>query len=131
MECHPVDLLLPTVPIPERHGVGEGAVVEVITQGEVGLVTLLLTYFRKHNGKGGMHLVPSELDAAIILQVPVDARCDVDPSVAAHDNLAALLVEFEEIHIGLLLLDNELLRCTLVDAFEQGLHRVGCYQSGG
>ena len=77
-----------------------------------------------------MHLVPSELDAAIILQVPVDARCDVDPSVAAHDNLAALLIEFEEIHIGLLLLDNELLRCTLVDAFEQGLHRVGCYQLG-
>ena len=125
MERHPVDLLLPTVPIPERHGVGEGAIVEVVTQGEVGLVTLLLAYLWKDSREGGMHLVPCELDAAIILQVPVDARSNVDPSVASHDNLAALLVEFEEIHVGLLLLNNELLRRSLVDAFEQRLHRIG------
>ena len=31
VECHPVDFLLPSVPIPESHGVGEGAVVEVVT----------------------------------------------------------------------------------------------------
>ena len=39
MKGHPVNFLFPAFPIPESHGVGMGAIVEVVAQLEVGLVS--------------------------------------------------------------------------------------------
>ena len=35
MQCHPVQFLFPTFPIPKCHGVGVGAVIEIVTQGQI------------------------------------------------------------------------------------------------
>ena len=32
VQCHPINLLLPSFPVPERHRIAESAVVEVVTQ---------------------------------------------------------------------------------------------------
>ena len=50
VEGHPVDLALPALPVPERHGIRERAVVEVVAQGEVSLMTLLLFHGGEHGG---------------------------------------------------------------------------------
>ena len=92
MKCHPVDFLLPALPAPERHRVAEGTVIEVIAQGEIGLVALLLRDCGEHSGQLGLHLVPSEMDAGIVLQVPVHTRGDVHPGVSSHHDLLTSLI---------------------------------------
>ena len=58
VQRHPVDLLFPTRPIPEGHGIRESAVVEVVPQGQIGLVAFFLSHSRHHGGQLGLHLVP-------------------------------------------------------------------------
>ena len=75
--------------------------------------------------KFGLHLVPCKVDACMVFQVPVDARGDVHPGIAAHHDLRALLVEFKEILLALHQLCLKLGRCTLVDSFQQIVNGVG------
>ena len=49
MKRHPVDLLLPALPVPEGHRVRERAIIEVVTESEVRFVALFLRYSRKHS----------------------------------------------------------------------------------
>ena len=48
MQGKPVDLLFPTFPIPEGHGIREGTIVKGVTLRKIGLVSFLLSDSRKH-----------------------------------------------------------------------------------
>ena len=130
MQRHPVDLLLPAFPSPEGHGVRESAVVEVIAQPQIGLVAFLLRYCWKHGREFGLHLVPGEMDAGIILQVPVHTRSDVHPRVTSHHDLLALLIQFEEVVLALHLLNLKLRRSAFVDTLQEFIHWISpCIQA--
>ena len=129
MKCHPVDFLLPTIPAPERHGVGESAIVEVVAKREVCLVTLLLRNSGENGWEFSLHLVPRKMDTSIVLQVPVHTRGDVHPSISSYHHLLALLVEFEEVFLTLHLLNLKLSRSALVDTLQEFIHRISpCLQ---
>ena len=119
VEHHPVNFLLPARPVPEGHGIREGAVVEVVAQRQVGFVAFLLLHGGHHLGQADLHLVPAEVYAGMILQVPVQAHANAHPRVAPHHGPVALLVQLEEVAVGLLQLNLELARGTLVDALQQ------------
>ena len=78
-----------------------------------------LGYSRKHFGQIGRHTVPREMNTCMVFQVPVDTSSNTYIVISPHDHLIAFLVEFKEIHIGLLLLNDELLGSSLVDTFQQ------------
>ena len=61
----------------------------------------------------------------MILQVPIDAGSDAHIVITSHHNLIALLVEFEKIHLRLLMLDNELLGSSFVYTFQQADDGIG------
>ena len=46
------------------------------------------------------HVVPRQVYAGIVFQVPVDAHGDVDPRVAPYHYALSLLVQFEEVVVG-------------------------------
>ena len=60
----------------------------------------------------------------MVLQVPVHARGNVYPRIAAHNDLTTLLVEFEKVLVALHQLCLKLGRCTLVDTFQQFIYRI-------
>ena len=72
MECHPVDFLFPALPVPESHRIGERAVIEVVAQTEIRLMTLFLADSRQYGRQLRLHLVPRKMDTSIILEIPVD-----------------------------------------------------------
>ena len=86
MKRHPVYFFLPSVPVPESHCVGEGTVVEIVAQFEVGLVALLLLDGWQYCWQFGVHAVPCDMDAGIMLQIPVDAHGNIHPGVAPDDD---------------------------------------------
>ena len=72
------------------------------------------------------------MDAAVVLQIPVDARGDVHPRVAPDDGLSAPLVQFEVVEVvPPFLFDDELLACPLVDALQQAVDGRGGAEGGG
>ena len=73
VQSHPVYLFLPALPSPERHGIAERAVVEVVTEAQVCLPAFLPCHCRQDLRQLGMHLVPGKMHTGIILQVPVDS----------------------------------------------------------
>ena len=101
VQSHPVYFLLPAVPIPERHRIAECAVVKIITQSQVGLVTFLLLNFWHHSGQLCLHLVPTKVYPCVILQIPVESRCDVYPCVSTNHHLLSLLVELKKVFFAL------------------------------
>ena len=120
VQCHPVNLLLPAFPVPEGHGVRKRAVVEVVAQRHLCLVLLLFLDTRQHGRQHGLRVVPRDVDAAVVLQVPVHAHGHVDPVMAAHDDLRSLLVEFEEfLSVVLQQFQFKLLRCPAVNALQK------------
>ena len=54
----------------------------------------------QHLGQSGRHVVPRQVYASVVFQVPVDAHGDVDPRVAPHHYALSLLVQFEEVAVG-------------------------------
>ncbi len=86
MQCHPVDFFLPSVPVPESHRIGEGAVVEVVAELEVGFMAFLLFHGRKNVWQFLVHIVPGDVDAGMVFQIPVDAHGNIHPGVASDDD---------------------------------------------
>ena len=86
MQCHPVDFFLPSIPIPESHRIREGAVIEVVTEFEVGFMALFLFHGRKNVWQFLAHIVPGDVDAGMMFQIPVDAHGNIDPRVASDDD---------------------------------------------
>ena len=58
VQSHPVEFLLPALPVPKSHGVREGAVVEVVAVLYVGVVPLCLFGQGQRCGQRGVHGVP-------------------------------------------------------------------------
>ena len=87
-------------------------------------MTLLLFDSRQYSRQFGLHLIPREVDACIVLQIPVNTRSDVHPRVASHHDLRALLVEFKEVLVALYQLCLELRGSTLVDTLQKLVHRI-------
>ena len=123
VERHPVYFLLPALPVPEGHRIGERAVVQVVAQVEVGLVALRSGDVGQCFGQVGVHAVPREVYVGVMLQIPVQSRSQRDVVVAAYDDLVAPLVELEEVLVGLYLLEYEFFRGALVDAVCQFFNR--------
>ena len=86
MQRHPVYFFLPSVPVPECHRIGKGAIVEVVAQLQVCFVAFLLFHGRKNGWQFHVHVVPGDVDAGMVLQIPVDAHGDVHPGVSPDDN---------------------------------------------
>ena len=124
MQRHPVDFLLPALPAPERHRIAEGAIVEVVTQGEISLMALFLRDRRQYGRQFGLHLVPRKVNACVVFQVPVHTRGDVHPGIPSHHDLLASLIQLKEILLTLHLFDLELGRSTFIDPFQQFIHRI-------
>ena len=97
MKRHPVYLFLPTLPVPESHGIGKGAIVEVVTIGQPRGVSLRFGNSRQMTGQAGVHVVPTDHDTGVMLQIPVDTRSNVDPRVTLHTDARTVLGEFKEI----------------------------------
>ena len=108
MEGEPVDLLFPTLPVPEGHRIAERTVVEGVTLRQVGLVTFLFFDSGQHSRQLRLHLIPRQVDASIVFQIPVHPRGDVHPGVTTHHDLLALLVQLEEVLLTLDFLDFKL-----------------------
>ena len=125
MQRHPVQFTLPSLPVPEGHRVAERAVVEVVAQREAGLVALPLLHGRQHVGQLGLHLVPAEVNARMVFQIPVDAHGDVHPRVAAHHHATPGLVQLEEVAVGFLHFNFEFPRGPSVYALQQVVYRCG------
>ena len=130
MQRHPVYLLLPPFPVPESHGIGEGAVVEVVAQREVGFMPFFPGHWRQRFGDSGLHPVPRQVYAGIVFQIPVHAGGDIHPGVSSHDDLLPALVKFEEICISLYQLRLEFRRRTFIDTFQHIVNRVGRHTQG-
>ena len=124
MQSHPVDFTFPTLPVPEGHRIGERAIVEIVTQRQIGLVALLRLNGRQCGRKFSLHLVPGEMNTRIVLQVPVDTRCNVYPGVSSHDDFLPLLIQFEEISLTLYFLNLELCRSPFVDTLQQIIYWI-------
>ena len=58
MQGHPINFLFPSVPIPEGHGIREGAIIEIVAQRKIGLMTFRFLYFRQHSRQLCFHLIP-------------------------------------------------------------------------
>ena len=86
MQCHPVDFFLPSVPVPESHRIRKGAVIEVVTEFEVGFMAFFLFHGRKNVWQFWVHIVPGDVDAGMVFQIPVDAHGNIDPGVASDDD---------------------------------------------
>ena len=86
MQCHPVYFFLPSVPIPESHRIRKGAVIEIVAKLEVGFMALFLFYGRKNVWQFLVHIVPGDVDAGMVFQIPVDAHGNIDPGVASDDD---------------------------------------------
>ena len=99
VQGHPVDLFLPAVPVPKGHGIGKRAVVEVVAVGEPCGATFLALDSGQTLRQAGVHVVPTDHDAGIVLEIPVDPRGDVHPRIAFDTDLAVALRELKEIGI--------------------------------
>ena len=124
MQSHPVDFTFPTLPVPESHRIGERAIVEIVTQRQIGLVALLRLNGRQCGRKFSLHLIPGEMNTCIVFQVPVDTRRNVYPGVSSHDDFLPLLIQFEEISLTLYFLNLELCRSPFVDTLQQVIYRI-------
>ena len=80
------DFFLPSVPVPESHRIRKGAVVEVVTKFEIGFMALFLFHGRKNVWQFLVHIVPGDVDASMMFQIPVDAHGNIDPGVASDDD---------------------------------------------
>ena len=75
VERHPVDFLLPALPSPGRHGIREGAIVEVVAVAHrCGVFLLLRRHGELHLREVGRQIVPGDVDVCIVVEIPVDAR---------------------------------------------------------
>ena len=124
MQCHPIDFLLPTFPIPKSHRVRECAIIEVVAQGEISLMALFLLDGRENGRQFRLHLVPGKVNTGIVLQIPVDTGGDIHPGVASYHDLRTFLVEFEKVFLTLHDLGLELRRSALVDSFQKFINGI-------
>ena len=77
VERHPVDFLLPALPRPGRHGIREGAIVEIVAVARGrGVFLLLGGHGQLHLCEVGGEVVPCEVDMGVMVQVPIDAGCE-------------------------------------------------------
>ena len=98
MQGHPVNLLLPAIPCPEGHGIGEGTGVEVVAIGGVTYVLLLTGgNGKRHLGEVRGEVIPCEVDVCMVVQVPVDTRCHRQLRVTLDTGLAILRGDNEHI----------------------------------
>ena len=123
VQGHPVDFLFPAVPVPESHAIGEGAIIEVIPVGKRGFVAFLAGYFRQDIRQIRPHVVPGQMDARIIFQVPVDAGSDTHVIVSSDHDLVTLLVQLEEVMLRFPKLNPEPGRGSRVYPFQQSRYR--------
>ena len=96
VQRHPVQLPFPTVPVPESHRIGVGAVVEIVHEIHLGRMPFGLRRQRQHLWKRRAHPVPAQMDPAVVFQVPVQAHGDVDVIVAPDDGFPTAGVDLEE-----------------------------------
>ena len=72
---HPVEFLLPAVPVPECHGVGMGAEIEIVSnwdrRGDG-----LAAHYGQFTSQRGLHVAPSESEAHMAAQEVIDAGSD-------------------------------------------------------
>ncbi len=100
MERHPVNLTLPTRLVPERHGVGVGAVVKIIAHVHRRGMTFRHFHRRKHIGQRGCHAVPRQMHSGMIFQIPVDPHGSTDIAVGFDTGATPTLAQFEVILAG-------------------------------
>ena len=124
MQGHPVNLLLPAVPVPESHRIGERAVVEVIAQGKVRLMAFLLPHLRQHGRQLRLHLIPGEMHPRIVFQVPVHARGNIHPCVATDHHPLPLLIQFKEVAVSFHQFRLKLPGCSRVNTVQQIIHGI-------
>ena len=131
VQGHPVDFLLPAFPRPGGHGVGEGAIVEVIAVVSVTGVRLV----RCGNGQGDAaevrrEVIPCQIDVGIVIEIPVDTRGDGQRRTTLDAGFAVLCgngknvfaAAFERlVHDG----HEAVCRATATDAVEQSRHGFG------
>ena len=97
MQRHPVYFLLPTLPIPKRHRIREGAIIEIIAQSKVRFMPFRLLHCWQMLRQLRMHLIPSQMNACMIFQIPIDTHSNVHVCVAFHHHLVALLAQLEKV----------------------------------
>ena len=131
VQGHPVDFLLPAFPGPGGHGVGEGAIVEVIAVVRVTGVRLV----RCGNGQGDAaevrrEVIPRQIDVGIVIEIPVDTRGDGQRRTTLDTGLAILCGNGENVFAAALerlVHDGHetVCRATAADAVEQSRHGFG------
>ena len=124
VQRHPVELLLPALPVPERHRIRKCAVVEVVAVLYVGLAALLFLPRRQHLRQTGMHRVPRELNAEALLQILMHTVGYVHVAVTSHRHLAVAVAYLVELAVGRHKLCAELARSAFVDALKQRVDGV-------
>ena len=94
VKCHPVDFLLPAVPVPKRHRIAVGAEVQIVAVIDARMMGFRLDD-RQFSGQFSARIVPRNVDACVMLQKPIDA-CGDGHVVAAFDrNFSAIGRDFE------------------------------------
>ena len=123
MQRHPVDLFLPTRPIPKGHRIGEGTIVEVIAVFHIRLMTFLLLHCRQDLRQFGLHAIPRKMNSGIIFQIPVQPGRDTHIIITPDHDLVTFLVEFEKIDRRFHLFNHKFTRRTFIDTFQQPFDR--------
>ena len=95
VQRHPVDLPLPARPVPKRHRIGIGAIVQIIAQVARRLAPHGFANRRQRRGERLRKIVPRDMHPGAVLQIPVHARRDAHRRVALHDHAPRLVVERE------------------------------------
>ena len=128
VQGHPVDLLLPTVPVPEGHRVGVGAVVEVVAQVGRAVVALGRLWHGQTVAHRGVHIAPAQVHARVVFEVVVDADGGAEVVAGGDEGPPVLFAQTEPVATGRAALDGcrrrvhldqDFLRETLVDTFQQ------------
>ena len=123
VQSHPVYFFLPSVPIPESHGIRKSTIVQIITVRQGRFSPFFFCHRRKHSRQFCLHSVPGKVDTGIILQIPIQPGSDAHVIVSTDNDFITLLIEFKKVGTGLHLLDNKLLRSSFVYALQQAGHR--------
>ena len=124
VECHPIYFSLPTFPIPKCHGIRICAVIKIISQFCVRLTTFLHLYRRKHIRQICLHIIPSEINSGIVLQIPVYARSYINIGITSNYNFSIAAFQFEEIFWYICLFYFKLGGSTFIYSLEHILNRI-------
>jgi len=102
IQGHPVDQPLPLRPVPPGQRVAEATVVEEVAMSGPTRPPHLRTHLRQGIGEpesviGAGRAIPGDVAAAMVLQIPVEARGHRDAAVAADDDLAVARLDLEDV----------------------------------